>query len=114
MDRGLTKTFNTDGEIDKYRLVQLIDRQKVAVASDKTKPVLGASTDAPSDKLTKRVDVTLTGIVPVVASGAIVINSLITCDSEGKAIAASEGDNSCGIAMQAATAAGDIIEILLK
>lgn len=114
MDRLLTKTFNTDTQIDKYTLVQLVDRQKVGVASDAAKLILGVSGDAPSDPVTKRVDVTVVGIVPVIAGGAVAIGAAVTCNASGKAIAATEGNETIGIAMQAATAAGDVIEILIK
>lgn len=112
MNRLFIKNYHAQGEIAKYSLVCLTEDGKAAIATDSSKPILGVSDDRESRN--GRVDITLAGIVPVYAAEALNAGILITCDSEGKAKAAADGDYAIGITLGSASTAGDIIEILIK
>lgn len=49
----------------------------------------------------------------VVAGAAVALNAQVTSDASGRAVTVATGNTSLGIAMEAAGAAGDVIEVLL-
>ena len=60
------------------------------------------------------VDVAHVGIAPVVAGGAVSLGAAVTADASGRAAAAAGGGKrAAGIALDAASGAGDVIRILL-
>jgi Uncharacterized conserved protein (DUF2190) len=58
-------------------------------------------------------NVRVLGIAPVTASAAITVGALVRSDADGRASAAATGNQAVGVALQAAAAAGDIINVLL-
>ncbi len=112
MNRLFIKNYYAKEDIGKYKLVTLAEDGKAQLATDSTKPIIGASGDMESRS--GRIDITHSGIVPVYASAALAAGILVTCDSAGKVKPTAAGDYAVGITISAAMAAGDIIEILLK
>lgn len=58
-------------------------------------------------------DVRILGIAPVTASAAITVGAPVRADADGRASAAVSTNQIVGLALQAAGAAGDIINVLL-
>lgn len=52
-------------------------------------------------------------IVKVLAGAAVSVGAKVQCDGTGRAIAAASGDHVQGTALTAASAAGELIEVLL-
>jgi hypothetical protein len=61
-----------------------------------------------------KVPVTVLGVMPVEAGEAIDIGAEVSSDGNGKALTAVLGSKVNGLALEAATAAGDFIRVLLK
>lgn len=59
-----------------------------------------------------RIAVEVAGVYQVVAGAAVAINALVETDAQGRAVTKSAG-TTLGRALEAATAAGDVIEVLL-
>lgn len=56
----------------------------------------------------------IAGRVKVVAGGAVTVGDDISSDSSGRAVPVVSGDFTLGTALEAATAAGDVISILFQ
>lgn len=56
-------------------------------------------------------DIQIKDIGKWIASGSIAVGAELTCDTNGKAAAATSGDFILGVALTAASAAGDIIQV---
>ena len=54
------------------------------------------------------------GVVKVVASAAIAVNAQVASTNDGRAVTATTGNRVLGRALQASSAAGQIISVLLK
>lgn len=67
-----------------------------------------------ADAVGKRADVAVTGVMKVAAGAAVSQWANVQSDATGRAIAAATGDYSQGIALEAATDAGDLIAVLLR
>lgn len=111
MNRGLIKNYQSADDIAPYLMVQIIGNKEIALATDKTKPIIGVT--SASGAKDGRADVTHTGIAPVIASGAIEAGKPVTCDNAGKAVVATATDYTFGISLNEAKADGDHIEILI-
>lgn len=61
-----------------------------------------------------KVPVTVLGVMPIEAGEAVDIGAEITSDGTGKAITATIDSKINGYALEASTAAGDFIRVLLK
>lgn len=110
---GLTKTFTAATAIAKYRVVKLdAADDSVALATAVSDPLIGVSA-APADIASgARIDVTFSGIVLAEAGAAIDKNADLTVDASGRVVASAAGtDSIIGRALEAATAAGDVISI---
>lgn len=97
---------------------------KAVIAADGTAPLLGvALVEAGANDVTGQesgavtagddIDILVHGICYVIASEAIAKGALVTADG-GKAATASSGDHTIGIALSAATAAGDYVKVLVS
>jgi hypothetical protein len=88
----------------------------VTTAVAATDALLGVS-DNTSPAIGERVDVVRAGPASVIAGAAFAFGDPITSDGQGRAIKAQPGAGAnvrvVGIAEQAATAAGDIVQILV-
>ena len=108
----ITRPANTDLSTKQNYFVKLTSG-KVALAAAGTDKILGVLNNYPS-AANQAATVQITGTAKVVASGAISALAYVTSDSAGKAVATtSSGDTVRGIALEAAAADGDIIEVLL-
>lgn len=114
----LRKNFQAAAAIAAYTLVKHsgADDQVVAAAAA-TDNIIGATEDvAPASG--ERTDVALVGIAYVTAGAAITRGALLTSDASGRVVtaapAAGANNRIVGTAMEAATAAGDVIRVLLN
>lgn len=109
----------TAAVIEAYRIVKFDATVKTSVLK------AAAATDAPvgvsegvDTAASGRVDVVMTGLTKVTAGAAYNPGTYLTSDASGRAVAAAPaaGVNNgiIGIAIEEATAAGDIVEILVN
>ena len=103
-------TFTAGGAIAKGEFVKF-DSGKVVPCTAKTDAAIGVALDAAADGEILPVAVlgAFCGTAPVKATAAIVQGAAITC--AGATVVA--GDKVCGLALEAATASGDLIECAL-
>lgn len=97
----------------KYKFCQVSADNTVTLATASTHPVLGVIWDIPYNAAGAQVGVMLSGTPMVMASDAISAGAKVTATTGGKAVTATAGQEYFGIAIQAATADGDLIQILL-
>lgn len=67
-----------------------------------------------ADAAGRRVPVAYSGVAKVTAGAAVAIGDDVQSDNAGLAIEAAAGDYSMGTALEAATASGDVIAVLLR
>lgn len=99
-----------------YRIVKVgTEQNSVVEATDATERLLGVSNAAASDTADDAVGVITSGTAKVYASAAISIGDEVTATTAGAAVTTTTAeDYTVGTALEAATAAGDIIEIALN
>ena len=109
----LTRAFTASAAVAARRIVKLTGDGEVAPATAARDAVIGISAEVAGAK-DGRVDVHLAGIATVEASAAIGRGALVTAAADGKAVATTTAGNAAiGRALDAATAAGDLIPVLL-
>lgn len=109
----LFKNYLAGGAIPAHTLVKLTAAGTVVAASAPADLVVGVSGEL-AVVAGERVDVAHVGIAPVVAGGAVSLGAAVTADASGRAAAAAGGGKrAAGIALDAASGAGDVIRILL-
>ena len=59
------------------------------------------------------IPVQMAGKAKVTAGAAVALNAQVTSDATGRAVTVATGNTAAGLALQAAGAAGDVIEVLL-
>ncbi|MCK4454537.1 DUF2190 family protein [Candidatus Parcubacteria bacterium] len=107
-----TKLASEDLSAKQYYFVQMDSSGDMEIGEGATDLLLGVLQDKPESGQagTYRHE----GTTKVVASGAIAIGADVTSDAAGKAVTTTtQGDKVKGIALEAAAADGDIIEIQL-
>jgi len=115
VDRSRTFLANGNLSTKQFTFVKLGTTQNDVVnavaGTDKT---IGVLMNAPVDNDTARVTLlSAEGTLRVIASTTIAIAAYITATTGGKAVTtASAGDIVCGVAIDAATADGDVIEFM--
>lgn len=113
----LMKAFTAGGAISPYRLVKFSAAETVVASAAAGDFHVGVNTDL-AIASGERVEVSVQGIAFVEAGAAIVIGTLLTADASGRGItaapAAGVNNRHIGIALEAASAAGDIIRVLLS
>ena len=113
----LWKSYNAGAAIAAYTLVKYSAAETVVPAAASTDSIIGVSHDIAAVS-GERVDVAHDGIVFVVAGAAVAQGALLTADASGRAITAAPaaGVNArvIGFAIEAATAAGDVIRVMLS
>lgn len=113
----LFKNYSAGGAIAAYTIVKFSGAETVVAAAAVSDALVGVSHDIAAAS-GERVDVAHDGIVFVVAGAAFGQGALLTSDASGRAVAAAPaaGTNNrvIGIALEAATAAGDVVRILLS
>lgn len=113
----LAKGFNAGAAIAPYRIVKFSAAETViqsAAAADSHVGVVSEVGPASGE----RAEVIVSGVALVEAGAAVTVGALVTADGTGRGIAAAPaaGANArhIGVALEAASAAGDIIRVLLS
>ena len=114
----LLKNFVAEAAITPYRLVKMGSADgKVITAAAATDMIIGACSEV-GPAINERVDVVVVGVAYVEAGAAVTRGNLITSDASGRAVvpapAAGVNNRCIGVALESATAAGDIITVLLS
>ncbi len=113
----LSKNFVAAAAIPAFTLVALAAADdQVQAAAAATDLVIGAVQDV-SPAIGERVDVSVVGITYIRAGAAVTRGKRLMSDASGRVIeaaaAAGSNVNTVGVAMEAATAAEDVIRVLL-
>lgn len=113
----LSKSFQAAAAIAAYTLVKHATADdQVQAAAAATDLVIGATQDV-APALGERVDVAITGITYITAGAAITRGARLMSDASGRVItaaaAAGSNVNTIGVALESATAAGDVIRVNL-
>ena len=114
---GIIKTFIAAADIKARRLVKMTSAAgKVQTGDSNTVNVVGVSTEIGALQ-GNPIDIALSGIAEAETGGIFAVGSLLTSDSEGRAIIASPSGNTAtrivGLALEASTAAGELRRILI-
>jgi Uncharacterized conserved protein (DUF2190) len=114
---GLTFSYTAEMALPARRFVKHGAADgRVTLATDGAVPILGAAEQIPT-KIGFTVDVIHTECAVIEAGAAVARSSVVSSDATGRAIVAAPaaGVNmwAAGVALEAATAAGDLIRILL-
>ncbi len=109
---GNAVTFTASAPVIGGRLVEVTGDKTVGpAAADSAKVVGVAGFDAAAGE---HVTVYSGNLQKLVASGAIAAGAKVTAAAAGKAQTAGSGVNPIGLALQAATATDDVIDVLFK
>lgn len=110
----LVKTFNTASAVGAYLVVTFGAADGVIEqANAATDPLIGVTTSIGTQS-NGRCDAVVAGITHAKAGAAVTRGAVLTVDASGRVIASSQAtDRIIGIAMSTATAANDIISILV-
>jgi hypothetical protein len=113
----LFKNYTAAMAIPPYRMVKFSALDTVTLATAATDSIIGANADV-APAINERCDVVRQGIAFVEAGAAIAIGALVTADATGRAVTAAPGvgvnNRIFGIADEAATAAGDVIRVMVE
>lgn len=109
----LIKNFTAGAAIAPYRIVKFGSGDGVAVQSAADSDALIGVSDELGGADGARVDIVTHGIAQVLFGGTVVRGQLLTSDSLGRAVAASDGTRSIGMAM-ASGVSGDIGYVYLN
>lgn len=110
----LTKAITAKSAVAQRRLVTLGSDGNVTQASQKTQVIIGVSSDVDTT-VGQSCDVHLLGIADVEVAGACVAGNTLSCDANGRATPTTTADSwVVGVALQSASAEGDIISVLLQ
>ena len=113
----LFKSLSAGGPIAAYRIVKFGSAETVVAAAAATDSLIGVSADL-TVASGERVDVLLAGIACVEAGAAVALGDPLTSDAVGRCVPAAPatGVNHrvIGIALEAASEAGDVIRVLFS
>jgi hypothetical protein len=113
----LFKSYTAGAAINAYTLVKFSAAETVVTAAAATDLIIGVTSDV-GPAINERVDVALEGIAFVVAGAACTLGAKLTSDASGRAVpaapAAGVNNQVVGYAMEAASAAGDVIRMMLS
>ena len=111
------KAFTAGAAIAAFRIVRFSAAETVVQAAAATESMFGVNSDLAVAN-GERCEVMTDGIAWIEAGAAVTIGALITADSVGRAVAgapaAGVNNRVIGVALDAATAAGDQIRVLLS
>lgn len=108
-----SRIANADLSTKQYYAMKLIAGQKVDLADGTADQVIGFLQNKPTSGKNAEVAIGPSGTCKAIAGGAITEGVLVKVNASGKVIAGGAGsDVNYGIAFSAATADGDIIEVL--
>lgn len=112
---GLIKNYIAGAAVPASRIVKNGASPGYAILNAAATTVsLGVTTENISAATGERIDVIFDGIVIVEAGAAITFNTKLTSDGTGRAVTAVATNEVIGIALEAATAAGDLIRMLIR
>lgn len=111
---AITHTFKAAGDLSakQYHLVELTAAQTVSACDAITDVAIGVLQNDPN-AAGQPAEVAILGTAKVVAGAAIAAGARVAPTAAGKAQTAVATQYPCGIALDAAAADGDVIEILL-
>ena len=104
----LFKSYTAGAALAAYTLVKFSAAETVVAAAAVSDSIVGVSHDIAA-AIGERVDVVHDGIAFVVAGAAVAQGALLTSDASGRVV-----NRTIGIAIEAATALGDVIRVLLS
>jgi hypothetical protein len=112
---GLVSTFVTGADLSthKNKFLRISADNTVNLATANGQPVIGVQDDTPHNAAGVQVAVRLSGTADIVAGAAVSAGAFVTANASGQAITCTTGQMAHGIAIQAATALGDLIEVFL-
>ncbi|MCX7258024.1 MAG: DUF2190 family protein [Polaromonas sp.] len=114
---GLFKSFTAGAAIAAFRIVKFSAAETVVPAAAVSDSLLGVNSEV-APALGERCDVALSGIAYVEAGAALALGALVTSDGVGRGVlaapAAGVNNRIIGVAMEAASAAGDVIRVMLQ
>ena len=110
---GHVETFVTGADLSTYknRWMKVSADNTVSLATAVTDSIIGVLDDTPYAAAGAQAAVRMSGTAEIVAGAAISAGAKVTTDSAGRAVTATSGQAYFGIAIQAATALADLIEV---
>ena len=114
----LQKSFSAEAAISPYRLVKLGSADgKVTLATGATDMTIGVCNEV-GPAIGERADIIVVGVAFVEAGAAIARGNFVTSDATGRGVvpapAAGTNNRCIGVAIDSASAAGDVIPVLLS
>ena len=113
----LLKNMVAGGAINAFRIVKFSAADTVVLSAAATDSIVGVCNEV-SPASGERCDIIMQGIAYVEAGAAIALGAPITSDASGRGVtaapAAGVNNRILGIALEAATAAGDQIRVLIE
>jgi hypothetical protein len=113
----LLKSFTAAAVIAPYRIVKFSALDTVTPATAATDSLIGVNSDL-TPAIGERCDTVMLGIAFIEAGAAIAQGAMVTADAVGRAVtaapAAGVNNRVAGVALEAASAAGDVIRVLLE
>jgi len=113
----ITLKASTDLSSYQYYLVELTNDRTVGICDAVTDVILGILQNKPA-AANRPAKVRVAGTSKVVAGAAVTQGALLTTNASGQAVTATSGTDTTkyviGIALEDASAAGDIIEMLIQ
>jgi hypothetical protein len=113
---GMVETFIAGADLSthKNKFLKVSADNTVSLATAMADPVIGVQDDIPQNAAGAQVAVRLGGTVQIVAGTAFSAGAKLTTNGSGQAIVAGAGTAYFAIAIQAATALGDLPECKLQ
>lgn len=112
---GLIKSYIAGAAVNPSRIVKNGATSGYVIQNAAATTVsLGVTTQNVSAATGERIDVVHDGIVLVEAGAAITFGVKLTSDGTGRAVTAVATNEVIGVALEAATAAGDLIRMLIR
>ena len=112
----LQKSFTAGAAISPYTIVKFSAASTVVPAAAVSDSLIGISNEV-GPAINERCDVVMAGVAFVTASAAFSLGALLTSDASGRAAAAAPaaGTNNriIATALEAATATGDVVQVLI-
>jgi hypothetical protein len=113
----LLRNFTAGAAILPYRIVKISASETVITTASATDMSMGVC-DYVSPAVGERVDIVLIGVAYVEAGAVIAAGALVTSDAVGRCVTAAPAAGAnvrlVGIALEAATAVGDVIRVLIE
>ena len=113
----LAKNYTAGAAINAFRIVKFSAPDTLILAAAATDFLIGINSEV-APVTGERCDAALQGIAFCEAGAAIAVGAMVTSDAVGRGVTAAPGagvnNRVIGIALEAATAAGDVIRVLLE